>query len=339
VPPIQGLDSVPWLDNASAMELDEVPDHLVVVGGGFIGVEFAQMFRRFGAQVTIVEAGEQLLAREDHDVAAGVLELLEEEGVGVHLRTTVSSVAERDDGLRIWLRRDPGSGAAPAAGGESARTVDGSHLLLAVGRVPNADDIGAERVGLERTERGHLKVNDRLETNVDGIWALGDVNGGPPFTHVAYDDHRIVAANLLEDSSVSRPGPSASGGKNGEASRSGRILPYTLFTDPPLGRVGLSEKAARAAGHDVAVAKLSMNRVARAVETGETRGFMKAVVDADSQRILGAAMFGIDGGEVATIVQVAMLGGLPWTALRDGVFSHPTTGESLNNLFATLDEG
>lgn len=339
VPPIPGLDQVAWLDHASVMELAAVPRHLIVLGGGFVGVEFAQMFRRFGAGVTVVEAGPRVLAREDDDVAAAVLDLLEDEGVGVHLNTRVTRVEPRGAEVRVHLGPSgeggdgDGSDAAPPRG----LTLDASHLLVAVGRVPNADDLGAERVGLERTESGHLRVNERLETSVEGIWALGDVNGGPPFTHVAYDDHRIVAANVLGEDPPAR-GP-AGGGTDaaGRATRRGRILPYTLFTDPPLGRVGLTASAAREAGHRTRVATLPMARVARAVETGETRGLMKAVVDADSDLILGAAILGIDGAEVASILQVAMMGGLPWTVLRDGVFSHPTTGESLNNLFATLD--
>lgn len=337
VPDVAGLGEVPWLDNASIMELDAVPEHLIVMGGGFIGAEFAQMFRRFGAQVTVLEAGGRLLPREDEDVAAGVLELLVDEGIGVHLATRAGRVEATERGVRVHLESGEGR-----ESGDGATTLDGSHLLLAVGRVPNADDIGAEAAGLERTEKGHLAVNDRLETNVDGIWALGDVNGGPPFTHVAYDDFRIVAANVLGREAPAR-GPGYTEGEAsdgaGPSGRGARILPYTLFTDPPLGRVGLTEAAARERGHRVRVAKIPMTRVARAVETGQTRGFMKAVVEAGSRRILGAAILGIDGGEVATAIQVAMMGGLPWTALRDGVFSHPTTGESLNNLFAELGSG
>jgi pyruvate/2-oxoglutarate dehydrogenase complex dihydrolipoamide dehydrogenase (E3) component len=334
VPSLPGLDEVAWLDNASIMELDAVPEHLLVLGGGFVGVEFAQMFRRFGSQVTILEEGERLLAREDDDVAAGVLEVLQDEGIGVHLGTRATAVESRSGGVRVHLELPSGS--------EGRATLDASHLLVAVGRTPNADDIGAEAAGLERTERGHLRVNDRLETNVGGVWALGDVNGGPPFTHVAYDDHRIVAANVLGDDAPLRgteSGAEGGGPGAGRAGRRERIVPYTLFTDPPLGRVGLGEAEARQAGHRVRVAKIPMTRVARAVETGQTRGFMKAVVEVDSQRILGAAILGVDGGEVATVIQVAMMGGLPWTALRDGVFSHPTTGESLNNLFAELGSG
>jgi pyruvate/2-oxoglutarate dehydrogenase complex dihydrolipoamide dehydrogenase (E3) component len=334
IPALPGLDEVAWLDHASIMELDAVPEHLVVLGGGFVGVEFAQMFRRFGAQVSLLEAGPRILSREDDDVAEGVRTVLQDEGIGVHLDTRAAAVHARTGGVRVRLERTGGRG--------RETTLDGSHLLVAVGRVPNADDLGADAVGLERTETGHLRVNDRLETNVEGVWALGDVNGGPPFTHVAYDDFRIVAANVLGGSPPERGGGAGDApgeGREGATGRAGRIVPYTLFTDPPLGRVGLTETEARSRGHAVQVAKLPMTRVARAVETGQTRGFMKAVVDAGSRRILGAAVLGIDGGEVATILQVAMMGGLPWTALRDGVFSHPTTGESLNNLFATLDGG
>lgn len=316
--PLDGLDDVVVLDNESVMELASVPDHLVVLGGGFVGLEFAQMFRRFGAEVTVVEAGDQLVSREDPDVAEALREILVDDGVAVRTSTRATEVAPTDDGgVRLTVEGD-----------EGRDVVEGSHLMMAVGRVPAADDLGLEEAGVERTERGFIRVDDRLETTASGVWALGDVNGGLPFTHVSYDDFRIVKRNVLD---AGEPFG------RGDATREGRLLPYTLFTDPQLGRIGLTERDARNGGHDVRVAHLPMDRVARALETDETRGFMKAVVDAESHRILGAAMLGVEGGEVATILQVAMMGGLPWQALRDGVFSHPTWGESLNNLFATLD--
>lgn len=310
---LDGIDEVEVLDHASIMELGEVPDHLVVLGGGFVGLEFAQMFLRFGARVTILEAGPRIAPREDDDVADALRKILEEDGIVVHTGARARGVDRAGAGIRVRFgseHEDPGD------------SVEGSHLLMAAGRVPNADDLGLELAGVERTERGYIRVNDRLETTADGVWALGDVNGGPPFTHVSYDDHRIVERNVLGD---------------GNASRAGRLLPYTLFTDPQLGRVGLTERDARERGHRVGVARLPMRNVARAAETDETRGFMKAVVDADTGAILGAAILGVEGGELATMIQLAMMGGLTVQDLRDGVFSHPTFGESLNTLFATLD--
>lgn len=314
VPEIPGLAEVPYLTNATVMELGEVPEHLVVLGGGYIGLEFAQMFRRFGAKVTVIQRGERLLSREDEDVGAELRSILE--GEGVEVLTTCDTLAAR----------------APGAGGVEVdvstpsgdSTVAGSHLLLATGRISNADLLDTEEAGVELDPRGFIVVNDRLETSVPGVYALGDINGGPAFTHIAYDDYRVVKENVL-----------GSGG----ASRAARLLPYTLFTDPQLGRIGLTEEAARAQGLDIHVAKLPMSRVARAIEADETRGFMKAIVDANNGRILGAAVLGIEGGEVATVLQTAMMGDLPYTALRDGVFSHPTLSESLNNLFMGMDIG
>jgi pyruvate/2-oxoglutarate dehydrogenase complex dihydrolipoamide dehydrogenase (E3) component len=312
VPSIDGLQDVPFLDNASVMELGQVPDHLLVLGGGFIGLEFGQMFRRFGAEVTVLELTPRLLPREDVDVSEGVAEILVGEGVRLELGARVESVSTNDTGdILARFTRD----------GESLEA-SGSHLLVAIGRTPNTDTLNPQAAGIDVDDRGFIVVNDRLETSVPGIWALGDINRGPPFTHTAYDDYRIVRANELE---------------GGQASRADRIVPYTLFTDPQLGRVGLTETEARERGYDVRVAKLPMARVARAIETDETRGFMKAVVDADTDQILGAAVLGIEGGEVATVLQMAMLGGIPYTRIRDGVFSHPTLSESLNNLFMGLD--
>lgn len=311
-PPIRGLDDVPALDNASIMELAELPEHLVVVGGGYVGLEFAQMFWRFGSGVTVVQRSSQLLPREDEDVADAVREILEEDGVEVLVDAEATAVSREEGGeIRLQVETPDGS-----------RTVAGSHLLLAAGRVPNSDDLGLENTGVELDDDGYVRVDDRLETAESGVYALGDVKGGPAFTHVSYDDYRVVKTNLLDD---------------GSASTRGRPVPYTVFIDPQLGRVGISEGEARDRGLEVRVAKLPMARVARALEVDETRGFMKAVVDAGSDRILGCAILGIEGGEVMAVLQVAMMGGLPYTAIRDGVFAHPTLAESLNNLFATLD--
>jgi pyruvate/2-oxoglutarate dehydrogenase complex dihydrolipoamide dehydrogenase (E3) component len=313
VPALPGLDGVPFLDSTSIMELDTVPAHLVVLGGGYVGLEFAQMFRRLGSQVTIVQRSGQLLTREDEDVAGEVLEILREDGIDVLLDTQPMRIEQRQDhGLRLAVR-------AP----EGERILAGSHLLVATGRVPNTDRLNPGASGITVDERGLIPVSGRLETSVPGVYALGDVKGGPAFTHISYDDFRIIRTNLLE---------------GGEASIEGRLVPYTVFIDPQLGRVGLTEKEARAQLQDIRVAKMPMNWVARALEVDETRGLMKAIVDAESDQIVGAAILGIEGGEIMAMLQVAMMGGMPYTALRDGVFAHPTLAEALNTLFTSLQD-
>jgi len=312
VPTLPGLDDVPFLNSTSIMELDRVPEHLLVLGGGYIGLEFGQMFRRFGSQVTIVQRGNQLLGREDDDVAEAVAAILSEDGVEILLESDALRVERAGDAITLVVRTRAGE-----------RTLRGSHLLVAAGRVPNTDRLNAGAAGVQLDRRGFMPVNERLETNVPGIYALGDVNGGPAFTHISYDDFRIIRTNLLE---------------GGAATTTQRQVPYTAFIDPQLGWVGLSEQAARAEGRAIQVAKLPMTSVARALEIDETRGFIKAIVDADTKQILGCAVLGVEGGEVMAVLQVAMLGKLPYTALRDGVFAHPTLAEALNNLFMALDE-
>jgi pyruvate/2-oxoglutarate dehydrogenase complex dihydrolipoamide dehydrogenase (E3) component len=311
-PPVEGLDSVPTLTSTTVMELDEVPEHLLVLGGGYVGLEFAQMFRRFGSEVTILQRGPQLLSREDADVAGAVADLLREDGVEVLLETRAERAGQTASGRIELAVRTP----------QGERELEGSHLLVAAGRTPNTDTLGLNAAGVETDEKGFIRVNERLATNVAGIWALGDVKGGAAFTHVSYDDFRVIKANLIDGA---------------DATTDGRLIPYTLFTDPQLGRVGLSETEAREQGRDVLVAKMPMSHVSRAVEVDEERGMIKAVVDAGSHRILGAAVLGIEGGEVAAMIQIAMMGKLPYTVLRDGIFAHPTLSESLNNLFATLE--
>jgi pyruvate/2-oxoglutarate dehydrogenase complex dihydrolipoamide dehydrogenase (E3) component len=316
-PAIPGADTITVLDSTSIMELGRVPEHLLIVGGGYIGLEFGQMFRRFGSKVTIVQRGSQLLSREDADVAEEVAKIL------------------REDGIEIWLKTKP-TRAAHTAGATGENTIElaietdedeqvilrGSHLLVATGRTPNTDWLDPAAAGIAVDATGHIIVNDRLETSVPGIYAMGDVKGGPAFTHISYDDFRIVRANLLEHHA---------------ATIAGRLVPYTVFIDPQLGRVGMSEQEARRAGLPIRVAKLPMSSVARAVETNETRGFMKAIVHAETGQILGAAVLGIEGGEIMSVLEVAMMGKLPYSVLREGVFAHPTLTESLNNLFMTLD--
>ena len=311
-PPIEGLDSVPTLDSTSIMELDEVPDHLLVLGGGYVGLEFAQMFRRFGSEVTIMQRGEQLLAREDEDVAEAVAEILREDGIEVLLETEALQAGQNGDGeIQLTVQTPDGE-----------HTLSGSHLLVAIGRPPNTDSLDLDAAGVQADKRGFVEVNERLETNVPGVYALGDAKGGPAFTHISYDDFRIINTNLLDD---------------GDASTAERLVSYVVYIDPQLGRVGLSEKEAREQGRDVHIARMPMTHVPRALEMDETRGMMKAVVDADTGRILGCTILGIEGGEIMSMVHIAMMGDLPYTALRDGPFAHPTLAESLNKLFATLD--
>ena len=311
--PVDGLDDVPTLDSTTVMELDEVPEHLLVLGGGYVGLEFAQMFRRFGSEVTVVQRGPQLLAREDADIAGAVAEILREDGIEVLLGTEAQGV-RRDESGGIELTVDE-------AGGE--RTLSGSHLLVAAGRPPNTDLLNLEAAGVETDGRGFVRVNERLETSVPGVYALGDVKGGPAFTHVSYNDYQVIEANLLN---------------GGDATITDRLVPYTVFMDPQLGRVGLGEAEARDQGRDVRVASMPMAHVARALEMDESRGMMKAVVDGETGEILGCAILGIEGGEIMAMIQIAMMGNLPYSALRDGMFAHPTLAESLNSLFATVEK-
>jgi pyruvate/2-oxoglutarate dehydrogenase complex dihydrolipoamide dehydrogenase (E3) component len=307
-PTIPGLEGVPTHDSTSIMELDEVPEHLLVLGGGYIGLEFAQMFRRFGSKVTILQQSGQLLGREDADVAEEVAKILREDGIEVLLDTTTLKAEQGDNRIYLTIKTSEGE-----------QRLNGSHLLVATGRTPNSDTLNLIAAGIETDERGFIKTNDKLETNVPGIYALGDIKGGPAFTHISYDDFRIVKTNLLG---------------SGNVTMKGRLIPYTVFIDPQLGRVGLSESEAKEKGLKVRVAKIPMTYVARALEMNETRGFLKAIVDTDTQHILGFTALGLEAGELASLVQVAMLGHLPYTVLRDGIFSHPGLAESLNTLFS-----
>jgi dihydrolipoamide dehydrogenase len=301
IPSLEGLDRIDYLTNASIMQLRELPGHLLVVGGGYIGLEFGQMFRRFGSEVTIVHQSDHLLPREDADVTDELQKALEKEGIRFLLRARPTSV-DRQNG-QIVLKVE-------TAGGPE--TVRGSQLLVATGRRPNTDDLGLEAAGVQLTPQGFVKVNGRLETNVPGIWALGDVKGGPAFTHISYNDYQIVYANLIE-------------GKN--LSTDHRLVPYAVFTDPQLGRVGLTEKEARAAGHKLKVGKIPMSWVARAIERDETAGLMKIVVDADTDKILGAAILASEGGELVQILEFVMLAGAPYTLMKGAVYIHPTLAE------------
>jgi pyruvate/2-oxoglutarate dehydrogenase complex dihydrolipoamide dehydrogenase (E3) component len=312
VPPIEGLKDVPYLNSTSIMELAEVPEHLVVLGGGYVGLEFGQMFRRFGSQVIIVQSGGQLLTREDPDVAQEVAHILEQDGVTVLLNAKTKGVSKTAAEISVNIEQQG-----------RKTTVTGSHLLVAAGRTPNSNTLNLAAAGVKADARGFIEVNDRLETSAPGIYALGDIKGGPAFTHISYDDYRIIRTNLID---------------KGNATIAGRMVPYTVFIDPQLGRVGMTETEARAQNRNVRVAKMAMTSVARALEVDESRGFMKAIVDADTGQILGAAVLGIEGGEVMTMLQLAMMGKLPFATLREAIFAHPTLAESLNNLFTHFEQ-
>jgi pyruvate/2-oxoglutarate dehydrogenase complex dihydrolipoamide dehydrogenase (E3) component len=312
LPKLPGLTVVPYLTSSSAMELDELPDDMLVLGGSYLGVELSQMFRRFGSRVSIVERQSQLLAREDRDIAATVAQILREDGVEVFLETeAIGVVSDAAGGVRLRVRSPSGE-----------HVLAGSRLLVVVGREPNTDGLDLPAAGIAVDARGYIRVNERLETSVQGVYALGGVNGGPAFTHVAYDDLRIIRANVLE---------------NAQATTTGRMCPYTAFTDPQLCRIGLTESEAREQGRTVRVAKLPMNKVERPVKLNESRGLMKVVVDSATHRILGAAVLGVDSGEIMAMVQIAMMANMPYTSLRDGMFAHPNLAGSMNNLFAVLD--
>jgi pyruvate/2-oxoglutarate dehydrogenase complex dihydrolipoamide dehydrogenase (E3) component len=301
VPPIEGLDQVGFLDNASIMQLQQCPEHLIVLGGGYVGLEFGQMFRRFGSRVTVIQRGEQILPLEDADVVEALQAALEAEGVRFVLNATTRRVAKRDNGVSLEIESRG-----------AVETLNGSHLLLATGRRPNTDDLGLSSAGVQTDERGFVRVNDRLETSVPGIWALGDVKGGPAFTHISYNDYQIVYANLME---------------GGTRTTDHRLVPYAVFTDPQLGRVGLTEKEARATGRPIKVGKIPMSWVARAIEREETAGLMKLVVDAATDQILGAAILGLEGGELVQILHAVMLARAPYTLLKGAIYIHPTLAE------------
>jgi len=314
LPDWPGIQDVKVLTNTSMMEVDQLPEHLIVIGGSYIGLEFAQMYRRFGSRVTVIEYGDRLIAREDPDVSREVQAILEREGVKFYLGVRCAKVAPAHGGARIRISLNSNG---------AAHEVEGSHLLAAVGRRPNTDDLGLERAGIAVDARGYVKVDDQLRTNVDGVWALGDCNGRGAFTHTSYNDHEIVAANLLD----------------GEQRRlSDRIPAYALFTDPPLGRVGLSETEARASGRRVLSGLMPMSRVGRAKERGETQGFMKVVVDADSERILGAALLCIEGDEVVHSLLDVMAAGASYKVIQRAVHIHPTVSELIPTLLAHLQE-
>jgi len=309
---IEGLDLVPYWTNSSMMGVDFVPPHLVIVGGSYVGLEFAQMYRRFGSTVTVVEMSKRLIAREDEDVSAEIRSILEREGIAVRTGAKCIALERGPSGVRVQVDCD-----------DEPKFVDGTHLLLAVGRRPNTDDLGLDRAGVATDERGYIRVDDQLRTNVDGIWALGDCNGRGAFTHTAYNDFEIVTANLLD----------------GDPRKvSDRIEAYALYIDPPLGRCGMTEAAAKKTGRRILVAKRPMSRISRAVEKGETQGFMKIVVDAESKQILGAAILGVGGDEIIHTVLDVMYAKAPYTVIQRAMHIHPTVSEYLPTLMGELRE-
>lgn len=310
IPDVPGLAASQPMTHVEALELDHLPDHLIVVGSGFVGMELAQAMRRLGAKVTMIERGAQLASREDTDVSAALLELFESEGINVLLKTKLLSVEGRS-GQQVQLRVQDGSG---------ERMLEGSDLLVATGRTPNTDGIGLEKAGISLTARGYVDVNERLETTAPDFWAMGDCAGSPSFTHVAFDDFRIVSDNL----------------NGGQRTTRNRLVPFCVFTDPELARVGLNESEAKARGIEYRLVKLPMAAVLRMRTLSELRGFIKLLIATDSDRILGLTALGTEASELMAAVQTAMLGGLPYTILRDAIFAHPTTAEGLNALLKSV---
>jgi pyruvate/2-oxoglutarate dehydrogenase complex dihydrolipoamide dehydrogenase (E3) component len=308
LPDLPGLSGIDYLTNVSVLELDTLPEHLVIIGGSYIALEFAQMYRRFGARVTVVEKGPRLASREDEDVSATIKDILQGEGIDVHVGATAIQFTKRDNGFDVV----PHDGAAP---------ITGTHLLVAVGRRPNTDDLGLEHAGVATDTRGYIVVDDHLRTNVEHIWAMGDCNGRGAFTHTSYNDFEIVAANLLD---------------NDPRRVSDRITTYALYIDPPLGRAGMTVDQVRAAGRKALLGKRPMTKVGRAVEKGETQGFMKVVVDADTHEILGAAIFGTGGDEVVHAILDVMSAKAPYTTLARTMHIHPTVSELVPTLLQEM---
>jgi pyruvate/2-oxoglutarate dehydrogenase complex dihydrolipoamide dehydrogenase (E3) component len=303
IPAIPGLDQVPYLTNSSMMDIDFLPRHLVIMGGSYIGLEFAQMYRRFGSEVTVIELGPRLIAREDEDVSQAIARFLKDEGIDLRVDSKIAGVAKLGDSIGVAVQSD----------GRTSQ-VTGTHLLLAAGRRPNTDDLDLDKAGIATDARGYIPVDDQLRTSVPGIWALGDCNGRGAFTHTSWNDFEIVAANLLD---------------NGERRVSDRIATYALYTDPPLGRAGLTEAEVRKSGKPALIATLAMENVSRAFEKGETRGFMKILVDRDSKQILGASCLGLAGDEVIHCILDLMYAKAPYTVLQRAMHIHPTVSEFL----------
>ncbi len=312
IPGVPGLEAAKPLTNIEALELDYLPFHLIVLGGGYVGLELAQAFRRFGSRVTIIEQGPQIAEREDADVADEMRQILSAEGIEILLTAEVLNVRGRSgEGVSLTVRAPSGK-----------QTIEGSDILVAAGRIPNTAGIGLDAAGVELDGRGYVKVNERLETTAPQVWAIGECAGSPQFTHVSFDDFRVIRDSMAGGNRTTR----------------GRLVPYCMFTDPPLARVGLSEGDARRQGIETRVARLPMSAVLRAHTTGEMQGFMKALIAAHDDRILGFTMIGAEAGEVVSVVQTAMLAGLPYSALREAILTHPTMAEGLGSLFSMVPE-
>ncbi len=312
IPNIEGLKEVGYFTSATLMEQTTLPEHLLIIGGNYIGLEFGQMYRRFGSQVTVLDHNERLLIKEDEDIAKEVVKFLEEEKITVKTNAQTQSVRKVDNKLEVTIKvRD------------KTETISCSHILVAAGTTPNTEDLNLTAAGVETDERGFIKTDEFLQTNIKGIYAIGDVKGGPAFTHISYNDYLVLYKNIIEQKQISIKE---------------RMVPYCMFTDPQLGRIGMTETEARKKGVNILVATLPMEHVARARETGHTNGLMKVIVDADSKQILGAAILGEEGGETMTILQMAMLGKVPCDVVKEMVIAHPLYAESLNNLFLSLDK-
>jgi len=312
IPEIDGIEKIDYLTSTSIMELDEIPEHLAIIGSGYIALEFGQMFRRFGSKVTILEQSERILRHEDEDIAEEIVKIFSEEDIKIITDCKVELIKKEGDNINLFLSI-----------AEKEENISCTHVLVGAGRKPQTADLGLDVAGIEINEKGYVKVNDKLETSVEGIYALGDVKGGPAFTHIAYDDYRVIRKNIIE---------------NGNESIKDRLVPYCMFIDPQLGRVGITEQEAKESGKEILVATMPNSSVARSIETGDTRGMMKAVIDKGTGKILGASVLAEQGGEIVTILQLAMMSGITYEQLKDGVFAHPTYAESLNNLFMTLDK-
>lgn len=312
IPDIDGLKETSYLTSTTILDLEEIPEHLVVIGGNYIGLEFGQMFSRFGSKVTIIEKSSSIIAREDEDISKALTEILNEEQIDIVTNAEVKRITqEKKDKIIIEVKS-----------GKNTTQIKASHVLVAVGRIPQTENLGLSLCGVKTDEKGHVLVNKKLETNIKGIYALGDVKGGPAFTHIAYNDYTIVYRNLIKKTNLST---------------ANRPVPYCMFTDPQLGRIGLSEKEAKEQKLNYKVAVLPMTSVARGIETNETQGLMKAIVDVKTKKILGAAILASEGGEIMSVLQMAMEGGITYEEIRYGIFAHPTYSESLNNLFMKID--
>jgi pyruvate/2-oxoglutarate dehydrogenase complex dihydrolipoamide dehydrogenase (E3) component len=310
IPPIPGLDHVPYLTNSTMMDVDFLPAHLIILGGSYVGLEFAQAYRRFGSEVTVIEAAPRLIAREDEDVSQAVADFLKEEGIDVRVGSKVIGVEKQGNSIAVKLD----------SAGKNSQIV-GTHLLVAVGRRPNTDDLGLDKAGIATDARGYVQVDDQLRTNIAGIWAMGDCNGRGAFTHTSWNDFQIVAANLLD---------------NDRRRVSDRITAYALYTDPPLGRIGMTEAEVRKTGKPALLSTLAMERVSRAKERGETTGFMKILVDRDSKQILGASFLGLAGDEVIHCVLDAMYAKAPYTVIQRAMHVHPTVSELIPTMLGAL---